>query len=59
MAELSQADRRAILGENYTEPVVTQASLDGQRAAKWTGYRNTAIGIAVVVAIILIASYYR
>lgn len=59
MAELSQADKRAILGETYTEPVATQAGLDGQRAAKWTGYRNTAIGIAVVVAIIVVASYFR
>ena len=59
MAELSQADRRAIMGENYTEPTVTQESLDGQRAAKRTSLRNAAIGIAIVVAIILVASYFR
>lgn len=59
MAELSEADRRAILGPNYVAPVETQASLDEQRAAKWTAYRNTAIGIAVVAAIILVAGFFR
>ena len=59
MAQLSDADKRAILGATYKEVVVTQANLDDQRAAKRVALRNTAIGIAVVIAIILVASFYR
>jgi hypothetical protein len=59
MAKLSDADTSAILGANYKAPVETQESLDEQRTTKWTTYRNTAIGIAVVIVIMLLAGYFR
>ena len=59
MAQLSDADRQAILGPNYKEPTETQATLDEQKTAKWTTYRNTAIGIAVVALFILVVSFFR
>ena len=59
MAELSETDKRAILGDNYRETVATQESLDQARAGKRTTLRNTVIGIVVVAVIIVLASYFR
>jgi hypothetical protein len=59
MAELSAADKRVLLGANYKEPEVTAASLAEQKAARLASLRNTAIGIAVVAIVILIAIFYR
>ena len=58
MAELSLADRKAILGANYQEPEVTAATLAESNSAKRDSRRNIAIGIAVLAAVILIAVFY-
>lgn len=59
MAQLSDADRQAILGPNYKAPIETQATLDDRKSAKWTTYRNTAIGIAVLAVFILVVGFFR
>jgi hypothetical protein len=59
VAELSERDKKAIFGANYEAPVVTQANLDEQRTAKRVNLRNTVIGIAVVVAVMVVASFFR
>jgi hypothetical protein len=58
MAELSAADKRAILGPNYKEPEVTAASRAEQKAATFASRRNVAIGVLVLAVIILIAVFY-
>jgi hypothetical protein len=58
MAELSAADRRAILGPDYKPPEVTEESLAGQKADRRASIRNTAIALAVVAIIILLAIVY-
>lgn len=59
MAELSDADKKVLLGAGYKAPVVTQASRDKERAEKLKSLRNVAIGIAVLVAIVFVASFFR
>jgi hypothetical protein len=55
MAELSAADRRVLLGADYKEPEVTEASRAAEKAARRASMRNTVIGIGVFAAIILLA----
>jgi hypothetical protein len=59
MAKLSDSDMRAIFGQDYTPPVVSEATLAEQKATSRASMRNTAIGIAVLVVVILIAIFFR
>jgi hypothetical protein len=55
MAELSEKDKRTLLGENYKERELTEQDRRDQKAATFTSRRNLAIGVAVLAVIILIA----
>ena len=57
MAELNEADKRAIFGADYKTPEVTEASRAEGKAARRISMRNTAIGIGVVAIIILLVIY--
>ena len=59
MAKLSDADMRAIFGANYTPPVLSEATLAEQKATSRASMRNTAIGIAVLGVIVLLAIFFR
>ena len=54
MAELSDADKRVLLGADYKDREVKETSAE-QRAAKRASMRNIAIGITVLAAILLLA----
>jgi hypothetical protein len=55
MAELSENDKRTLLGPNYKERELTEQDRTDQKAATFASRRNLAIGVAVLAVIILIA----
>jgi hypothetical protein len=55
MAELSDADKRGILGPDYRAPEVTPDSLAADAAARRATWRNTAIVVAVLAALVAAA----
>jgi hypothetical protein len=58
MAKLSDADMKAIFGAGYKPAEETDKSRSERQAAKRVAIRNTVIGFAVVVAIILLAVFF-
>jgi hypothetical protein len=57
MAELREADKRAILGENYRAPVATEETRAAEAAARRTSIRNVAVGIAVLALMVALAVF--
>jgi hypothetical protein len=58
MAELSEKDKRTLLGPNYKERELTEQDRADQKAATFASRRNWLIGIAVLAAIILFAVFF-
>jgi hypothetical protein len=56
MAELSDADKRVLLGADYKDREVKETP--AERRVKRASMRNAAIGIAVLAAVILLAVLY-
>jgi hypothetical protein len=59
MAELSAADRKSILGADYREAEVTEASLAAGKAAKWVSARNTVIGLVLAALLVAVLVFFR
>ena len=57
MAELSDADKRVMLGAGYKDREVKEAPAE-QKATKRASMRNTAIGIAILAAVLLLLVWY-
>jgi hypothetical protein len=57
MAELSDHDKRVLLGEDYKDREVKETPA-AQKAAKRASMRNAAIGIAVLAAVVLFFVFY-
>ncbi len=58
MAELSDADMKAIMGLDWKRREVTEEARAEKKAAHRISLRNTGIGIAVVAAIILLTVFF-
>jgi hypothetical protein len=59
MAELSDHDKRVLLGGNYKAPEATEASPAEKRAANRALIRNIGIAIVIVAAIALYTTLYH
>ena len=58
MADLSDKDKRSIFGPDYKEPEVTEAMRAQQRDAKKKSMLYSAMTIAGLAAVLLVAIYF-
>ena len=58
MAELSERDKRALLGDNYKEVEAAQAGETGGGESKWGAIVSGAAFVALISAVVLVSNTF-